>query len=89
MMKNLVQHCASPLLVLADDHGTHHALGNAQDTIQLLGEFRCAGEAHQHIVAFGLVIDGVSKTTLAPSSTTTSEAVLLSQSPGTLPHWRQ
>ena len=63
---DLVQHGVPRLLALADDEGTHDPFGNAQNTVQLLGEGRLAGEAHQDIVPFGLVVDGIGQLAAAP-----------------------
>ena len=68
------------LLVLADDQRTHNAFGDPQLTIQLAGERRAADERHQHIVAFGLVVDGISQLAGTPLLHNNVGAVLLSQS---------
>ena len=40
---------------------THNRIGNIHDTFDFGGNFGIAGEVHEHVVAFGLVIDGISK----------------------------
>ena len=68
-----------PLLALADDHGAQNAVGDAQNTVQLLGEIGIAGEGHEDIVPLRLVIDGVGQPALAPLLNLHDRAVLLGQ----------
>src|SRR5699024_4182217 len=44
---NAVEHRAAPLLALADDNGAHHAGGDDQHAVQLLGESSGDGEGHE------------------------------------------
>ena len=76
---DLVQHPGSSLLALADDQGTHDAVGDTENAVQLLGEGRFAGEAHQHVVAVVFVVDGIGETPGAPLLHLDGGAVLLSQ----------
>mgnify|MGYP000513742746 CR=1 FL=1 len=65
------------LFALADDHGADDTIGNAEDTVQFLGEIGRAREGDQNIVAFGDVVDGVGQLALAPLLNLHSRAVLL------------
>src|SRR5699024_6074961 len=51
---DLVEHVNAPLLALADDQGTHDAVRDPQNTVQLLRERRLAGEGHQDVITLGL-----------------------------------
>ena len=76
---DLVEHRNASLFALADDQGTHDAVRDAKNTVQLLRERRIAGEAHQDVVAFVLEIDGISQLAAAPLFHFHSGTVLLGQ----------
>ena len=59
-----LSNAAPSLLVLADDHGAHHAVGDPENTVQLSGDGGGGGEGHQHIVALHQVVDGIGQPAL-------------------------
>ena len=60
---------------MTDYDGTHDAICNAEDTLELCGERAFCLEVNENIVAFVLVVDGVCKSSLAPLADFTESAV--------------
>ena len=54
------------LLLNSKSHAAKNALGDLENAVQLSREIGLAGEADHRVHTLGLIVDGVSKTLLAP-----------------------
>lgn len=53
-------------VLLLNDHGTKYARRDVENAVELSGYFRVSLEVDENVIAFGLIIDGISKSALAP-----------------------